>query len=204
MTISRAAGNWGFPHISQNRFGGPSCARRFAEPWRTNSRAGDPAIREVEDPSDRIQRDHGLSCRILLTEDNIVNQRVALRILEKAGHMVVIAENGKEALRMLKEQTFDLVLMDVQMPEMGGFEATALIRDREQLIGRHTPIVAMTAHAMAGDRERCLDAGMDDYLAKPVAAASLLEMVARHTLKPSPGCGCVKTSVAMAQAERFE
>jgi two-component system sensor histidine kinase/response regulator len=116
----------------------------------------------------------------------VVNQRVALRILEKAGHVVAVAENGKAALRMLGEQTFDLVLMDVQMPEMGGFEATGLIRQKEEHTGRHIPIIAMTAHAMAGDRERCLDAGMDDYLAKPVAAASLLEMVALYSSKPSP------------------
>ena len=87
---------------------------------------------------------------------------------------------------MLAEQTFDLILMDVQMPQMGGFEATALIRQKEELTGRHIPIVAMTAHAMAGDRERCLDAGMDDYLAKPVAASSLLEMVVLYSPKPSP------------------
>ena len=133
-----------------------------------------------------LQTDCGACSRILLTEDNVVNQRVALRILEKAGHIVAIAENGKAALKMLDQQTFDLILMDVQMPEMGGFEATALIREKEHLTGRHIPIIAMTAHAMAGDRERCLDAGMDDYLAKPVAAASLLEMVARYSPKPLP------------------
>jgi len=131
-------------------------------------------------------RQAGSACRILLTEDNVVNQRVAQRILEKAGHIVTIAENGKAALRMLEQQTFDLILMDVQMPEMGGFEATALIRAKEEGTGRRTPIVAMTAHAMAGDRERCLNAGMDDYLAKPVAASSLLEMVAAHGRKPAP------------------
>ncbi len=99
---------------------------------------------------------------------------------------MAIAENGKAALRMLGEQPFDLILMDVQMPEMGGFEATALIREKEESTGRHIPIIAMTAHAMAGDRERCLAAGMDDYLAKPVAAASLLEMVAQYGSKASP------------------
>jgi signal transduction histidine kinase/DNA-binding response OmpR family regulator len=149
----------------------------------------DPADRPTHATSatsDGLLKDRSTSCRILLTEDNIVNQRVALRILEKAGHVVAIAENGKAALRMLAEQTFDLILMDVQMPEMGGFEATALIRHREERTGRHIPIVAMTAHAMAGDRERCLDAGMDDYLAKPVAASALLEMVALYSPKPSP------------------
>ncbi len=147
---------------------------------------GDSAVRSADSSADGIQKDRGVSCRILLTEDNIVNQRVARRILEKAGHIVAIAENGKEALRILAEQTFDLILMDVQMPEMGGFEATALIRQKEELTGRHIPIIAMTAHAMAGDRERCLDAGMDDYLAKPLAASSLLEMVALYGSKPSP------------------
>jgi CheY-like chemotaxis protein len=147
---------------------------------------GDPAVGLSNTVSDGLQKDRYASCRILLTEDNVVNQRVALRILEKAGHVVAIAENGKSALRMLGEQTFDLILMDVQMPEMGGFEATALIRQKEESTGRHIPIIAMTAHAMAGDRERCLGAGMDDYLAKPVAAASLLEMVAQYGSKPSP------------------
>lgn len=146
----------------------------------------DLAVRPNDTTADGLRTDHGVSCRILLTEDNLVNQRVALRILEKAGHMVAIAENGKAALRMLGEQTFDLILMDVQMPEMGGFEATARIREKEELSGRHIPIVAMTAHAMAGDRERCLGAGMDDYLAKPVAASSLLEMVAQYSPKPAP------------------
>jgi signal transduction histidine kinase/CheY-like chemotaxis protein len=123
---------------------------------------------------------------ILLAEDNAVNQRVALRILEKAGHRVAIAENGKDAFRALQEQSFDVILMDVQMPEMGGFEATALIRERENRTGRHIPIIAMTAHAMAGDRERCLAAGMDDYLSKPVAASTLLELLARYGAKPAP------------------
>jgi len=136
---------------------------------------------------DRTQKGQpSSSLHILLTEDNAVNQRVALRILEKAGHRVDIAENGKAALRMLEEQPFDLILMDVQMPEMGGFEATALIREKEKRSGRHIPIIAMTAHAMAGDRERCLAAGMDNYLSKPVAASTLLELVAQYGAKPSP------------------
>jgi signal transduction histidine kinase/CheY-like chemotaxis protein len=146
---------------------------------------GDLAAPSSGAATEGFQPSHAVSCRILLTEDNVVNQRVALRILEKAGHVVAIADNGKVALRMLQEQTFDLILMDVQMPEMGGFEATALIREKEERTGRHIPIIAMTAHAMAGDRERCLDAGMDDYLAKPVAASSLLEMVAQYSPRPS-------------------
>ena len=124
--------------------------------------------------------------RILLAEDNAVNQRVALRILEKAGHRVAIAENGTAALKMIEEQSFNVILMDVQMPEMGGFDATALIREKEKRTGLHIPIIAMTAHAMAGDRERCLAAGMDDYLSKPVAASTLLELVSRYGAKPAP------------------
>jgi two-component system, sensor histidine kinase and response regulator len=136
---------------------------------------------------DRTQTERAdSSFHILLTEDNAVNQRVALRILEKGGHRVAIAENGRVALRMLEEQPFDLILMDVQMPEMDGFEATALIREKEKRSGQHIPIIAMTAHAMAGDRERCLAAGMDNYISKPVTASALLGLVAQYGGKPSP------------------
>src|SRR5262249_30153002 len=93
--------------------------------------------------------------RVLLAEDNLVNQRLAVRLLERAGHTVVVAGNGREALEALARESFDVVLMDVQMPEMGGFEATGLIRQRERQTGGHVPVVAMTAHAMKGDRERC-------------------------------------------------
>ena len=124
----------------------------------------------------------GSGMRILLTEDNIVNQRVAKRILEKEGHNVFIAGNGLEALKALDEQEFELVLMDLQMPEMGGFEATAEIRRREAG-NRHIPIIAMTAHAMTGDRERCLHAGMDDYISKPVRASALLALVEKYRVR---------------------
>jgi len=118
--------------------------------------------------------------RILLAEDNPVNQTVALRLLEKQGHRVVVAGNGREALLALAKAPtngFDLILMDVQMPVMDGFEATAAIRAQEKESGGHIPIVAMTAHAMKGDRERCLKAGMDFYISKPIRAAGLLELV---------------------------
>jgi PAS domain S-box-containing protein len=115
--------------------------------------------------------------RILLAEDNAVNQRVAVRILEKHGHSVVVTGNGSEALAALQQQAFDLLLADVQMPEMDGLEATAEIRESETGTGRHLPIVAMTAHAMKGDKERCLAAGMDDYVAKPIQAAELLRVI---------------------------
>jgi two-component system, sensor histidine kinase and response regulator len=119
--------------------------------------------------------------RLLLAEDNAVNQRLAATLLERRGHHVTIANNGREALAALARQPFDVVLMDVQMPEMGGFEATAAIREREQETGAHVPIVAMTAHAMNGDRERCLAAGMDDYLTKPVSVAGIDRVLAGLT-----------------------
>jgi CheY-like chemotaxis protein len=117
--------------------------------------------------------------RVLLAEDTPVNQTLALRILEKQGHSVHVVENGQAALQALAQQPFDLVLMDVQMPVMDGLEATAAIRMREQTSGAHLPILAMTAHAMPGDRERCLAAGMDDYVAKPMQPAELLTAIER-------------------------
>ena len=105
---------------------------------------------------------------ILVVEDNIVNQKLAVTLLSKWGHRVETASNGIEALGSLQHTQFDVVLMDLQMPEMGGYEATRLIREREQPLGLHTPIVAMTANAMREDRQRCMDAGMDDYVSKPL------------------------------------
>ncbi|HEY7425900.1 MAG TPA: PAS domain S-box protein [Gemmataceae bacterium] len=116
---------------------------------------------------------------ILLAEDNPINQRLAARILEKRGHCVTVACNGREALAILECASFDLVLMDLEMPEMGGLQATACIRRREQGRGRHVPILALTAHAMKGDRERCLAAGMDGYVAKPVQARELYQAIAQ-------------------------
>jgi two-component system sensor histidine kinase/response regulator len=117
--------------------------------------------------------------RILLAEDNVVNQKVTQRILSNEGHSVEVAGNGREALAALERGPFDVLLMDVQMPEMDGFEATAAIRARERFTGARLPIVAMTAHAMAGDEERCLAAGMDGYVAKPVRKAELLGSIER-------------------------
>jgi CheY-like chemotaxis protein len=118
-------------------------------------------------------RENSKQLCILLVEDNAVNQKLAARLLEKRGHTVAIAGNGKEALAAVEKQSFDLVFMDVQMPEMDGFEATAAIRGKEKASGNHLPIIAMTAHAMAGDRERCLEAGMDDYITKPIRLEEL-------------------------------
>ena len=117
--------------------------------------------------------------RILLAEDNPTNRILALRILERRGHTVTVAENGKEAVDALERVEVDLVLMDVQMPVMGGFEATKAIREREQATGRHLPIIAMTAHAMKGDRERCIEVGMDEYISKPIDSTRLLELIDR-------------------------
>jgi two-component system, sensor histidine kinase and response regulator len=119
--------------------------------------------------------------QILLVEDTPVNQQLAVRLLEKRGHFVTVASNGQEALTVLKRSTFDLVLMDVQMPVMDGFQATASIRQEEASTGKHLRIVAMTAHAMQGDRERCLDAGMDAYISKPIQADELAEIVESGT-----------------------
>jgi two-component system sensor histidine kinase/response regulator len=113
-------------------------------------------------------RDTQRPLRILVAEDNPVNQQLALHLLERRGHLAVVAENGREALSAMDKHKFDLVLMDVQMPEMGGLEATRAIRENEKATGQHVPIIAMTAHAMQGDRERCLEAGMDGYLSKPL------------------------------------
>jgi signal transduction histidine kinase/CheY-like chemotaxis protein len=115
----------------------------------------------------------GRPLRILLAEDNAVNQRLARFLLEKKGHTVITAADGREALAVLEKETVDLILMDVQMPGMDGVEATRVIRERETAGGYHLPIVALTAHAMSGDRDYCLAAGMDDYLAKPIRAEEL-------------------------------
>jgi two-component system, sensor histidine kinase and response regulator len=123
------------------------------------------------------------SSRVLVAEDNLVNQRLVQRILEKEGHQVVVVGTGQEALEALKHHTFDLILMDVQMPEMDGLEASQAIRDGEALTNEHIPIIALTAHAMKGDRDKCLAAGMDAYLSKPVHPADLLKMVQIYGIK---------------------
>jgi len=117
---------------------------------------------------------------ILLAEDNPVNRKLVVRALEQRGHRVLTAQNGRVALDKFDRGTFDVILMDVQMPDVDGLSATVTIRQREHGSGRHVPIVAMTAHAMAGDRERCLEAGMDDYASKPIRPVDLIEIVERH------------------------
>jgi PAS domain S-box-containing protein len=124
--------------------------------------------------------------RVLLVEDNATNQRLAVALLERKGHKVETASNGKEALAALAQRCYDVVLMDVQMPEMDGFEATARIRELERGKTEHIPIVAMTAHAMKGDRERCLEAGMDGYVSKPVQAGELYQALASFAPSDAP------------------
>jgi CheY-like chemotaxis protein len=116
---------------------------------------------------------------ILLAEDNAVNQLLIVRLLEKRGHSVVVARDGREALKLLDHHRFELVLMDVQMPELNGFEVTAVIRQKEAAIGGHLPIIALTAHAMKGDQELCIAAGMDAYLSKPIHSAELFDIIGR-------------------------
>jgi CheY-like chemotaxis protein len=120
------------------------------------------------------------SLRVLLAEDNPVNQLLATRLLEKRGHRVVVAANGREALAALEKESYDLVFMDIQMPDMDGIEATAAIRERENSSGKHQPVIALTAHAMKGDQERCLDAGMDDYLSKPIQPHELDDILEKY------------------------
>jgi len=142
---------------------------------------------------------------ILLAEDNPVNQKVAAAMLKKRGHSVVVASNGREALEALDKERVDLVLMDVQMPEMDGFEATELIRDREEGNGGHIPIVAMTAHAMKGDREKCLAAGMDDYVAKPIKGEHLFTVVEKlaHRSQDKKKEGPAPSETVMPVAEEI-
>jgi CheY-like chemotaxis protein len=123
--------------------------------------------------------------RILLAEDNIFNQKVAVGMLEKMGHAVIVAGNGREAVEEYAKSRFDLVLMDIQMPEMDGPTATKLIRQQQQQAGVHVPVVAMTAHAMSGDREKYLAAGLDDYISKPISRDELAKAVERNSAPPA-------------------
>ena len=113
--------------------------------------------------------------RILLAEDSLVNQKLAIGLLEKYGHSMVVAENGQEALAQYAANVFDVILMDIEMPLLDGLQTTLAIRQRERASGQHIPIIAMTAHAMKGDRERCLAAGMDAYVSKPIRVSELLD-----------------------------
>ena len=116
----------------------------------------------------------GKSLTILLVEDNLINQKLAAKILEKAGHSVIVANTGNKAIQLFKQISFDVVLMDIMMPEMSGEETTAEIRSYEKELGTHVPIIAVTAHAMEGSRQRYLGLGMDGYVSKPLSKETLL------------------------------
>ena len=126
------------------------------------------------------KRDPAKCLSILLAEDNEVNQKLAMRLLEKRGHKVVLVVNGRDALIALEKRSYDVVFMDVQMPELDGIEATVRLREKEKTTGNHQPIIAMTALVMKGDRERCLAAGMDGYLSKPIRAEELDAVLEKH------------------------
>ena len=127
----------------------------------------------MQPPRDKADR----SVRVLVAEDNLVNQQLVVQLLEMRGHSVTLAQNGREVLAALEKDSFDVVLMDVNMPEMNGYQTTAAIRECEKGNGRHVPIIAITGLAMKGDRERCLQAGMDAFLCKPLRSQELFAIV---------------------------
>ena len=159
----------------------------------TESRLPQPTAHELGPCPRRME--------ILLAEDNAVNQKLAVRLLEKRGHAVTVAANGREAVEALERRQFDVVLMDVQMPELDGFEATALIRQKEVANGGHMPIIAMTAHALKEDRDRCLAAGMDGYVSKPLQLERLLEAIEIYAVPSAREASVPDFDVATLPAE---
>ena len=164
--------------------------RLDAAPARSEAESVSPPVSRIDargDPAARHAPAKGSApLRLLVVDDNPVNRLVATRLLEKRHYVVASAVNGREALEMIDRETFDCILMDVEMPVLDGIEATAAIRERERTAGGHLPIIAMTAHAMAGDLERCLAAGMDGYLTKPIKAADVFATVERVLGAPVP------------------
>jgi CheY-like chemotaxis protein len=156
----------------------------------SQSRLLEALIRTVKGLGDREQRvctppivtAATTPLRVLLAEDVPENQELVIELLRKWGYSVAVASNGRQAVEMFESEAFDLVLMDIQMPDMGGMEALDLIREKEKSTGGHTPVIALTAHAMKGDRERYLKAGMDGYVSKPIRAEELLQTIQRTVL----------------------
>jgi CheY-like chemotaxis protein len=157
-------------------------AKMFAALRKPLDASPEPLVERPKSPRPAV------SGRTLLAEDNPVNQTVALRLLEKQGYSVTVVSDGRAAVEAVEREHFDLVFMDVEMPLMDGFQATRAIRDNERSEGRHTPIIAMTAHAMKGDQERCLAAGMDYYVTKPIRTAELLAAI-ENTIDLTNGLG---------------
>jgi two-component system, sensor histidine kinase and response regulator len=164
------------------------------------------ASSQKNQPSAPVTRHSLCECRqrrrILLAEDNLVNQKLLVRLLENRGHTVVVATNGRETLAALERERFDMLLMDVQMPEMDGIQTTAASRHQERQSSRRLPIIAMTAHAMRGDREQCLQAGMDGYISKPVRADELLAVV--EGILPATAWQEIGESIDMQAAAVFD
>jgi two-component system sensor histidine kinase/response regulator len=187
----------------QNRDNRLGIERRLTKPLRRASlqeavfqALGVPAPAEKE-RLPQVEKNGGQGLRLLLAEDNLVNQRLATRLLEKMGHHVTHVVNGQEAIETFRRKPFDLVLMDIQMPVMGGMEATRKIREEEQRTGTHTPIIAITAHAMAGDADKYLQIGMDGYVSKPIRIDSLRAEIDRLAKRIKP-----RKEQTMKQTER--
>jgi two-component system sensor histidine kinase/response regulator len=162
-----------------------SVARALRDPAPAPAAVATPSALPIPPPTPPPRPTNGLAAlRILLAEDNEVNRLLALHMLKREGHTVVIAQDGQEAVDAVRREPFDLVLMDVQMPVMGGFDATRRIRE-EEISPAHLPIIAMTAHALKGDREACLEAGMDDYIAKPIKMHELMGVIQRTMTRHS-------------------
>jgi two-component system sensor histidine kinase/response regulator len=154
-----------------------------------------------EHPTPRVSEEAPVGLHVLLAEDNPINQKLALRMLNKMGHTVHVVQNGREAVEACSNETFDAILMDVQMPDMDGMEATGHIRSREAGTGRHIPVLAMTAHAMKGDREKCLEAGMDGYVSKPIRFDALAEELNRilHEINPPHSESTAASGLSLSQ-----
>lgn len=156
--------------------------------------AESPTEIDLKTPARRFKPDDR-PLKILVAEDTPFNQKFILRLLDRWGHQATVVENGRMALETLANENFDLILMDVQMPEMDGFDATIQIRKSEKQTGRHTPIIAMTAHAMKGDRERCIEVGMDEYISKPINSDTLLKIIQALVPHKTPDTSTVEIPI---------